>query len=339
MITWSDVNVRARGLGTHLLGRTRLESFVASHDLSELARALSASDYPTGDIEASPTPRELELAIRRGAARQVKTLVRWAGERTNALAIVLEDEDRRSLRAIVRGALESAPREARLAGLIPTPTLPERALEELARLATVREIATLLAAWQHPFGAVIRGQADEQRPDPILLELEINRAFATRASRAARWGGKVLRDFVRRVIDIENSYTALILVGGHDDVDPARCFLEGGTLLDLDTFTTSTRADDVNGCGRILSRAFRGTPYADVFFTHSDELPHLEGAVLAAEIGELGRQSRVSPLGAAPILTYLLRLRAEVGDLCRVIWGITLGAPPAVITADLVTAS
>ena len=41
------------------------------------------------------------------------------------------------------------------------------------------------------------------------------------------------------------------------------------------------------------------------------------------------RRARTEPLGAAPVVHYLLRLRAEVRLLQRAVWGLALGAPTA----------
>ncbi len=339
MITWSDVNVRARGLGTHLLGRSHLEQLSTSADLEALGTGLVSTWYPVDVDVTALQPNALELAVRRGAARQLRTIVRWAGDRARAMSVVLDDEDRRSLRAMLRGALHVTPWEQRLTGLIPTPSLPERALGELARLASVRDMATLLIAWNHPFGAAIRTEAEERSPDLFMLQLQLDRAYALRASRAARRGGRELRAFVRRVIDVENAYTALLLAGAPEDMDVARCFLEGGELIAVDAFSRAAGAADVGTCAHHLAHSLQATPYANLVLAHATDLATLEGAVLQAEIRELERVARVAPLGAAPLLAFLLRLRAEVIDLSRIIWGVALGAPPDAMVSELVTLS
>ena len=42
MIAWGDLNARAAGLGTHLLGRGRLEDLLRCADLATLAAAFSS---------------------------------------------------------------------------------------------------------------------------------------------------------------------------------------------------------------------------------------------------------------------------------------------------------
>jgi vacuolar-type H+-ATPase subunit C/Vma6 len=338
MVTWGDVNVRARGLGTHLLGRARLEPLARAPDLPALATDLAAAGYPMAAPEGVATAFALELGVRRGAAARLRTLTRWTGSRTRTLAVVFEDEDRRSLRSIIRGALQVTARDERLAGLIPTPTLPERALEELAGLETASRIAALLVAWRNPYGPPLSPVAREQRPDPFELELALSRTFARRALHASRRGGGELKAYVRRVIDVENLYGALLLAGAGEDVDAARCFLEGGFVLDRTAFLAAAaepgRAEAVDR----LRGAFVGTPIAEVLARSGADPARLEAALLAAQIAVLRRRARVAPLGPAPVLGYVLRLRAEVIDLQRIIWGASLGAPGPVVIGELVTA-
>ena len=106
-----------------------------------------------------PYAEAFALAVRRKAAARMRLLARWAGGRDAVLAVVFEEEDRRSLRALLRGAVQGARAEERLEDLIPTPLLPERALAELARQARPAAIAALLTAWQNPYGPALLQQA------------------------------------------------------------------------------------------------------------------------------------------------------------------------------------
>jgi len=143
--TWGDLNARARGLATHLASRPTLEQLAESPTLAALARDCVATGVLPAEPE-QPAPFAFELAFRRVAALQLKTLIRWMGPRTEALRFLLEDEDRRSLRALLRGAAAGVAAETRLAGLIPTPSLPERLLTELARQPRCRDAVALLVA-------------------------------------------------------------------------------------------------------------------------------------------------------------------------------------------------
>lgn len=335
-VRWEDLDARARGLGTHLLGRQKLEELAQAADLAELAVDLERAGYTPGPA-ARGSPAALEAAVRRGAAARLRVLIRWAGERVRLLAALFEDEDRRSLRALLRGAVAGAPPESRLAGLLPTPELPERALRELARQPTPAAVADLLTAWGNPYGPPLREEASRPHPDLFHLESLLGREYAGRAVAASREGGRELSLFVREGIDLENAASALLLAGAGADVDPASCFLPGGRLLSVEPFLAAATAGDRREAARRLAHAFRRTPYAEVFRRRHPETGSLEAGLLAARLRKQAEAARRRPLGPAPLLAYLLRLRAEVMDLRRLLWGVALGAPRERLIEELVT--
>jgi vacuolar-type H+-ATPase subunit C/Vma6 len=330
---WEDLDARARGLATHLLTRPALDALAEAPDLAALAEALRRRDFP---VEEGPaTAAALELALRRAAAARLRILARWSGPRTTALTVLFEDEDRRSLRALLRGAVQGAPAEARLAGLIPTPTLPERALHELAKRDKPAAIAALLTAWRNPYGSALLPLASAAPPDLFRLEVVVNRTFAARASRAARNTG-LLAAYVRETIDVENAYTALVLAVEGKDVTPKDVFLPGGEHVSVVAFETAA-AGDVPEAMRRLAASFAGTPLAQAFEPQAGDPARLEEAVLRIRVRALVRAMRTEPLGPAPLLAYALRLRAELVDLRRIIWGVALAAPRTALAEDLVT--
>ena len=83
-----------------------------------------------------------------------------------------------------------------------------------------------------------------------------------------------------------------------------------------------------------LARLVAGTVLAPMAPEHpagSDE------AMLTAQLRELRRTVRLDPLSLGVVLEYVLRLRAELEDLARITWGITLRIPRRRISAGLVT--
>jgi vacuolar-type H+-ATPase subunit C/Vma6 len=330
---WEDVNARARGLATHLVGATRLDALTRLPDLAALGRALREDGYPVE--QGAATPSALELALRRTAAARLRVIARWCGPRVATLSALFEDEDRRSLRAVLRGAVERAPVELRLAGLVPTPALPERALATLAALPTPAGVAALLTAWTNPYGPALLPLAAAAEPDLFQIEAALNRTFARRARRAARRTPR-LAAYVSETIDLENAVTALLLATQGQDVAPGDVFLPGGARIGAATFAAAAAARHTAAAGRLLAAAFAGSPLAAPFAQCGDDPTGLEPAVLRARIHALAREARVDPLGPAPLLAYGLRLRAESMDLQRVVWGTALGAPRAAQTGALV---
>jgi len=332
---WEDLNARARGLSTHLLGHAALLDLAAQPDMRALAAALASEGFQVG--AGASTPEALELAVRRSGAERLRVLARWCGRRASVLAVIFEDEDRRSLRAMLRGAVQHAPAEARLAGLLPTPQLPERALGELAAQPTPARVAALLAAWHNPYAPSLVPVAGAAEPDLLDLELAINRTFAARATSAAR-GTQLLRGFVAESIDVENAVTALVLAGRTTDLVPRETFLPGGARVSIVDFERAVERGNAADAGIMLAAAFAATGLARVFERAGADLATVETAALEARINALKHVVRVQPLGPAPVLLYALRLRAETMDLQRIIWSVALGAgtdrvPPQLASA------
>lgn len=331
-----DVNARARGLGTHLLHAEALKALCRSPDLTTLAEALERAGLPRAAVEGGTSAAELELAVRRAAARRIEILVRWLGDRSAALGVVLEDEDRRSLRAMLHGAVAGAAPEHRLAGLIPTPLLPERALEELAHQPNTGAIAALLVAWSHPYGSPLLGPASAAEPDLFQLGTIVNRTYAARATATARAGGRALRAFTAETIDLENVMAALVLAAAPGDVDPRAAFLPGGWHVAEERFLRAVASANVELAAGELAGAFAGTRLRGAIVRHRRDPVALEEALLAARIRAQRDEARKSPLGPAPLLGYLLRLRAEATNLRAIIWGVALGVPAPALAETLV---
>jgi vacuolar-type H+-ATPase subunit C/Vma6 len=329
---WEDLAARTRGLATHLLGPAQLADLATQADLPALADALRALGFPVAE-ERATMPERLELAVRRVAGARLWTLARWAGPRNAVLAVVFEDEDRRSLRALLRGAVlgPAAPPSQRLGGLIPTPELPERALAELARQPTAADVVTLLTAWRNPYGPPLAAAAAGTAVDLLALEHALNRTFAERARRGARAArSRDLSEFVRDTIDIENALAAFVMSaapgGATLTVEPE--VVPGGKRITQQLFLDAVGAAEPRAAARLLAARLAPLLTADMLES--------EAAILNARRATLRQQVRRNAIGAATVLLYVLDLRAEALALQRIIWGLALAAPRSEIARGLV---
>jgi vacuolar-type H+-ATPase subunit C/Vma6 len=335
---WEDLATRARGLATHLLDRAELDRLSRADNLETVRDALRARGMPLP--EGPVTSDELELGVRRAAAARLRVLARWAGSRSTVLAALFEDEDRRSLRALLRGAAQGAgaPSDVRLAGLIPTPTLPERAMVELAAQPTPAALAALLTAWDNPYGAALLPDAGATHPDLLALEHRITSVFAARALLGARRSHSAeLVAYVQETIDLENACAALVLATRERELTAKQVFVSGGRRLPLVAFMDAAAAREPAEAGRRLAAALRPAALAVVFERARDPAA-IEDALLRHRIAAQRSAELRNPAGIAAVLGYALRLRAESLDLRRVTWGITLAAPGNEIAGALVTA-
>ena len=332
-----DINTRARGLRTHLLPTSDLERLARATSLLALQRELSGLGYVRSDAPA--TAMSLERAVRRHAADQMGILDRWCmDERRAALAVILEDEDRRSIQAILRGAQQGTATEVRMAGLIPTTSLPERALLTLAGQPTPTDVIRMLALWSHPLGIPLVAAASGPHPSLFEIEVELQRAFARRASARAHQGGSQLVEYVEQVVDVMNTWSALLHFVERDPAIVDMTFVEGGRWISRDVFHKLMTLETRPQVEKRLAWELRKSALGNAFQGEIEDLAQLEGTMLRAQIDWQNRAVRVDPSGAAPIIGFAIELRAEVVNLRRIIWGVALEAPAALIQAEMVVA-
>jgi vacuolar-type H+-ATPase subunit C/Vma6 len=330
-----DINTRARGLRSRLLKPRDLGRLAHARSLFGLQRELVSLGVAPADTPA--TPASLERMVRRRAADLMAILGRWcADERQPILAVIFDDEDRRSIQSILRGAEQGAASDTRLSGLVPTTHLSERALRVLASQPTMADVVRMLVLWSHPFGAPLVDAAGGTRPSLFAVEVALQRAFASRALGRARKAGRHLIDYARQVIDVMNAWSVLLHFPERDSAILDLTFIEGGALVNREVFGALFSLESFDEVRKGLVRTLRESPLADAFASEPADLATLESAVLRAQLAEQSRAARIAPEGPAPVISFALTLRAEVLNLRRIIWGISLEAPGAMLEAEMV---
>ncbi len=323
MSTYDSVAARARGLATHLLSPSEWSVLVDASDMPTLASRLAQGREPLA-LHGPATASDVERAARRLAGGRLALLARWCDQRPELLEVLFGDEDRRSLRALARGALAAAPPDARLAATLPTPELPMRALETLAAQPTIAAMAALLVAWRHPAAAALASAPRRGPADLLLVETALTRDFAGRALHAARRGDAVLRWHTQTVVDLENVLAALVLAEAPAEVQLSALFVDGGTVP-FAALDAVARAPGRLTALQQAQAAFRGTVFAEAFT--QVEPSRLAQRLAALHRGSIHRRARTDPLSSAPVLDYALRLREEVQRMRRLAWAVALDAP------------
>jgi len=317
------VTARARGVASHFLRRATLQQALEAPDPESLARLLQDAGLPP--VGRPITHAGLELSTRRWAATHLARLARWLPERPDLGDLLFGEEDRRSVRAMVRGAAAGVPLEARLAGLIPTPRLPERLLRELAAQPTVPRIAALLVTWGHPLGTPLLETAVGDEPDLFASERALTAAsLAALASAGRRLGGGFQR-WARATIDLENVLVALHATR-RSPGEPVDEFLAAGGAIPVERIATAARSTDTDRSMTSLLALLPTGAVADAMRQHADDPIGLDDAILAARIVELRQRTRLDPLDPAAVLGFALRLRAQVILVRQAIWRLALGA-------------
>jgi hypothetical protein len=333
-MSWAAVNARARGLGSRRLPREEIAAARQAGAVARVAQLVTRRGFPLAP--GRPGAAELEAAVRAGVAAELRALGRWLDPRRRAaLGVLFAGEDRRSLRRIVRGLLSGMPLAERLAGTLPTPTLPAAALAELARQASAVEVAALLTAWGSPFGHAVASAVGGATPDLLRLELALDRVVAELAARAAARGDAAVRRLVARVVDGANAGAALLLAGGGapgggDELSPADCFLAGGRQVSRQRFLAAATSGSPRRAAELLAPGFDEGEAATVLASGETGGGRLERALLADQLAEQRRLALLVPASAATTLTWALALRHEAAALREAAWSAELagGAAP-----------
>ncbi len=328
---WGDVNARARGLATHLLDRDTLAGLAAAPDWSVFVSRVASLGYPLGGA-AMADLAAFDRAVGLVASRRLSLLGRWLATRQAVLAVVLEDEECRTVRALLRGAAQGASPGARLRAIMPTPQLPVNRLERLAHASSVPEFVGDLVRAGHPAGRALQDVLRHTKiPNLQALDWALARLFSERATRAARPGGPVVRSFVAELVDQENVWTLLLATPPEAAGPVDRDFLPGGCRLTREEYARLRTGRDSQRLVQELSVLFKGTALGAALAVEPLDMPSLPLRAAAARIAWLRSLSRRDPLGPAVVLGVMERIRAEARALRGIAWGVSLGAPASTV--------
>jgi vacuolar-type H+-ATPase subunit C/Vma6 len=330
---------RARGLGSRLLSRAAIESLAEVHDLATFAHGLERLGGTRDPIGQPLDVFAVEVAIARAAHRNVNILRRWEEAPPGVLDVFVANQDRRSLRALLRGAAQGASSEARRAGLLPTPLLPRLALVQLARQPSPAHVVGQLVMLAYPDAVRLLPLVRSTRPDLFAIDRVLLEGFAQRATRAATHGDRLLREFVAELIDVGNAQNALAIAGEFRDAGTVDNFVDGGRWLSRSAFQNAVTSSSPQLALARLIEALRRSPIASSLPVVAPDTGLLDRMFLSNTLDRLTRQARIDPLSSAPVLKMLLRIDAQSRDLRTLAWGVTLGTPVSLRKQQLVTPS
>jgi vacuolar-type H+-ATPase subunit C/Vma6 len=206
----------------------------------------------------------------------------------------------------------------------------------LAGQPTVVDVVRTLVLWGHPFGAPLVPAVTGAHPSLFDVELALERAFASRALSRAHRGGRHLMEYTQQVVDVMNAWSALLHFVERDPAIVDIAFIEGGRWLNRDDFQKILSSDSRAELQRALARTFRPSPIASAFIGETETVTSLEAEVLRAQIEWQNRVALTDPGSSAPLIGFALELRAELLNLRRIIWGVALSAPAALVEAEMV---
>jgi vacuolar-type H+-ATPase subunit C/Vma6 len=337
MATEIALVARAKALATRLLARETLETLAEADDLDTFAHDLSRHGATLDPLGHSPDAFSIERAVAQTANRHLRTLYRWQERMPGVLDVFTAHQDRRSLRALLRGAAQGAPSEVRLQGLLPTPSLPRLALIELAHRASPADVVAHLVIVAHQDVARLLPLVQKTQVDLFGVERALLFGFAERATRAVAAADETAREFVSTLIDVGNVQNALLISGRPRDIDPAGIFVAGGRWLSAQAFVSAASADSAQRALTMLTTVFSRSPLAGLLPVTASDNAHLDRAFLVSALQRLTHAARLNPLSTASLLRVLLLIEAQSRDLRTLAWGAALATPVFIRKQQLVT--
>ena len=320
-----------------MVPRDALERLADAGDLAGFARGLVRLGAAIDPVGETPDIFTIERAIERTASRYIRTLHRWQTRSPGVLDLVNADRERRSLRALLRGAVQGAPFEARVAGLLPTSSLPLPVLIALARQASAAAVVKRLMFFRRPHADRLLALAGSARPNLMAIEVALLEDYADCATRAAARGDDILRQFVHSRIDVINAQNALLMCGGPRELGPGDGFVGGGRWLTRPDFVSASAAESQDAARAYLRTALAKTPLAPLLGAVLSGMAQMERTFLAETLKQLTRASRLAPLSSAPLLRVLVRIETQSHDLRALAWGAFLDTPATLRRQQLVT--
>lgn len=335
-VRWEALVARCRGLASRLVPNVDLVEMARAPTFSALAALFERARMPVAPGEHDQ-PRAFERVVRRDVARHIERLARWLAATTPpaCAALFVDEEEVRSLRALIRGAAAGVPAEARLAGLVPTPSLDAKWLEALATEPRPAGVVASLRALAHPYAPALAAVVDPvAEPDPARLERALLVAFAGRLASAGGVGDRAIARRVAERIDLLNLESALVLAHEPAEGRWLDAHLPGGRVLDRARFERVARARD--DAPRVASEALDDADLARLVREHGADLARLGERLLAFRWRAARRRARLEPLGLDAILFFTCALRAQTRNLNRLVWGLALDEPPERRAAALI---
>jgi|KBSMisStandDraft_5_1062788.scaffolds.fasta_scaffold175105_3 vacuolar-type H+-ATPase subunit C/Vma6 len=338
-MTATEIGVvaRAKGLAGRLVPRQTLETLATVEKFEAFVQSLSRLGSAIDPIGEPADVFAVERAIARTASRHLWTLYRWQERTPGVVDVFAAHQDRRSLRALLRGAAGGASPEARARGLLPTALLPQGALTDLAHQPSPSAVVQRLFLLAHPDASRLLPLVETSPIDLLAVDEALLAGFANRACRIAVRADEALREFVRMLIDAGNAQNALLVAGEPVDVDRSTLFVHGGRWFPVDAFLAVTRAASFQQAVTVLTAAIAHSPLALSVPLVATDVADVDRTFVVTILQWLARASRLDPLSTAPLLRVLLLVEAQSRDLRTLAWGVALGTPPSLRTQQLVT--
>jgi len=314
------VTARVRAKKAGLLSQDIYERMLQM-EIPQIARVLSEGAYKA-EILALATKASgvdlIELATSRNLAAVYTQIIGFSeGELRQMIGWYLDRFDVQNVKTIVRGKLFGASVEEIQEDIVAAGSMRESFLQSLIELPSLDEIFERLEGTIHAQALQALGKKPSEVErwnewEDLVTKLYYENLLAIVPERTE--GTRLMREFIRREIDIVNLKTLLRLWASKASL-PYEAFVEGGLEIPRSELAEMLTLD-VNA----LTARFRDYLLTEDLAGRLKDLQALGVGQLVRTIEKLhlleaGRYAHVHPLSVLPILDFIVRKDREVQNL------------------------
>jgi V/A-type H+-transporting ATPase subunit C len=344
------LNARVRGMSTDLLPPAFYDQVLSASSETILMDALLGSSYGPGLQDAlarrgqATAIHAIEVALRANAAAVFAQLLSAApAEPRRLIALQFNRWDVANVVALLRGRLAGVEQHEALAGVLPIGELNEGQLGTLAAETSVDDLADALTTWKQPIGFELRRALREcDAPgDPRALERALYEAYFMWALAQLREDDthqRLVRDCIRRHIDMMNVVTILTAIREKDEADAVHVELfERGTLDDKYLRELRSCQTMEDAFESLVGTWFEpGVEKGILTYGQSQSLGVMERFLEAVAVEHACRLFRQDLLGIAVPLGFIWRKYSEYVNLRLLARGALFKMPANVVRLEMV---
>lgn len=335
------VTARVRAKKAALLSADVYERMLQM-EIPQIARVLGEGAYKT-EILALATKASgvdlIELATSRNLAAVFAQIIGFSeGELRQMIGWYLDRFDVQNIKTIVRGKLFGASAAEIQGDIVAAGSMRESFLQSLIELPTLEEVFDKLEGTIHAqaFQALGKAASEIQKWnewEDRVTQLYYENLLAVVPERTE--GTRLMREFVRREVDLVNLKTLLRLWASKTTL-PYDVFVDGGQELPKEELAKMVAMD-----ANAIAAALREYALTEELSARLKDLQALGVGQLVRSVEKLhlltaGRYAHVYPLSVLPILDYIVRKDREVQNIRIIARGKESGLPSDVIRDLLV---
>jgi len=347
-------NARLHVMKSRLLPRRELETLAHKGSLQGLIAALTKTVYQKS-VEAALTRATgmqcIDEALRNDLVNTIGKLRGFYMESAGKMvAIILRTYDIHNLKAILRGLSKNVPAGDILTVLLPIGELSMSTLRELTQLNNPRETIDVLASMGLSFAwPLLNMRAEAPGTETFEMELALDKWYFKAARQTLRSEtGMVdpLSYALALEADLVNVLTILRFAQNpherhllHDRLgtDEIEHLLIGPGRIPIELLANACRQDTVASAIETLS----GTSLEPALraglevYARSNRLSDIERQLKHYRLEWMAGQIKKDPLGIGVVLGYVALKVNEIGNIRRIMQGISLGLKADAIRAEL----